>query len=536
MIGPALRFVQVALIVCRYRLVSLLPPHPLLRVAVLLQWLVPVTWFGPRHLSEGERLEQAMHELGPIFIKFGQLLATRRDLLPPDWTDALARLQDQVPPFPGKEAQTIIEEELGQPVSVLFDDFDITPLASASIAQVHTARLKTGQEVVIKVVRPGIEKTVERDLAVMRAGARWLERIWQDARYFRPSRVVADYQDIILGELDLKAEARNSETMRRHFLFSPLLYIPPIYLDFSTRRVMVMERIYGIPVNDIERIKDAGIDPRVLAERGVQIFFSQVFRFNFFHADMHPGNIFVNPANPESPQYLTIDCAIAGRLSQQDLNVLGRLALAVMRKDYGALVDVVVRAGWSTVPIDRHRFQRRVEEIVEPILSAQLDELEFAPLVLKLFDTARTFHIEAPVQYILLLKTLVHIEGLGRSIYPQLDIWTLGRPLMEAWMMEQFGPVATMKKLQERAPEWLASLPDMPELLRDSLEQLRDAPARERAMEARMEAMLTHHRRRTLTGVAGLALIVLPTLAGASPLSYTLSAAGALLLWRSWQK
>ena len=536
MIAPGLRILQVGLVVCRYRLVSLLPSHPLQRILVLLQWLLPVTWFGPRGLSEGERLERAMHELGPIFIKFGQLLATRRDLLPPDWTEALARLQDQVPPFPGKQAQAMIEQELGHPVAHYFDDFDITPLASASVAQVHTARLKTGQEVVIKVIRPGIDRIVTRDLAVMRAGARWLERLWRDARYFRPSRVVADYEDIIRGELDLKSEAHNSETMRRHFLFSPLLYIPPVYLDLSTRRIMVMERIHGIPVNDIERIKAAGIDPRVLAERGVQIFFSQVFRFNFFHADMHPGNIFVNPAKPDSPQYLTIDCAIAGRLSQQDLNVLGRLALAVMRKDYGALVDVVIRAGWATMPIDRHRFQRRVEEIVEPLLSAQLDELEFAPLVIKLFDTARAFHIEAPVQYVLLLKTLVHIEGLGRSIYPQLDIWTLGRPMMEAWMMEQFGPVATMKKLQERAPEWLASLPDMPDLIRDSLEQVRDAPARERQHEARLEALLASHRRRTLLGLAGLGLLAWPVAAGADVSNLLAGAAGVLLLWRGWRQ
>lgn len=528
--GAFLRVFQVAHVICRYRLLSLLPGHPLLRLLVVMQWLTPSAWFGPRNLSDGERLQMALQSLGPIFIKFGQLLATRGDLLPPLWIEALSRLQDQVPPFPGEQARRIIEQELGESIDTLFDNFDTTPLASASVAQVHTAHLKTGQDVVVKVVRPGIGKVVERDLAVMRTGARWLETLWQDARYFRPSHVVRDYEQIIRGELDLAAEARNSETMRRHFLFSPLLHIPPVFMDLSTSRVMTMERIYGIPVNDIERIKAAGIDPRVLAERGVEIFFSQVFRFNFFHADMHPGNIFVNPAKPESPQYLTIDCAIVGRLSRQDLDILGRLALAVMRKDYGTLVDVVIRAGWSTAPIDRARFQRAVEDVVEPIMSQPLDQLEFAPLVMKLFDMARGFHIEAPIQYILLLKTLVHIEGLGRSIYPQLDIWTLGRPLLEQWMLEQYGPTATLKKIQDRLPEWAAQLPDLPDLFRDGLENLRDMPAQQRRHEARMEQLLNRHRRRQIAGLAGLGLLAAPLAVTTTP-AWAPPALGAVLVW-----
>lgn len=503
---PLLRVFVVMHVVCRYRLLSLLPARPLLYPLLLLQWLYPAAWFGPR-LPAGERLQKALEELGPIFIKFGQLLATRRDLLPPDWTEALARLQDQVPPFDAELSRRIIERELGGPVEEVFATFERTPMASASVAQVHAATLKDGSDVVVKVIRPGIERTVARDLAVMRTGARWLERVWRDARYFRPLRVVEDYADIIEGELDLLREARNAETMRRHFLFSPLLYVPAVHHDLTTRRVMVMERIYGIPVNDIERIRAAGIDPKVLAERGVEIFFTQVFHFNFFHADMHPGNIFVSPKNPETPQYLGVDMAIVGQLSRDDLHLLGRLALMVMRGDYGAMVDLVIRAGWATVPIDRHRFQRTVEDIVGPMISQPLDQLEFAPLVLKLFDTARRFHIEAPVQYVLLLKTLVHVEGLGRSIYPQLDIWALGRPLLERFMYEQFGPAATLKKLHDRAPEWLASLPDMPDLLRDGLENLRTLPHQQRQMEARLSAELARHRRKLLAGIAGGALI-----------------------------
>lgn len=504
---PIFRILFVVHIVFRYRLLSLLPAHPLLKPLIVLQHLTPSSWFGPRHLSEGERLQYALQDLGPIFIKFGQLLSTRRDLLPGEWTDALAKLQDQVPPFDAAISQRIIERELGRPVGEVFEHFERTPMAAASVAQVHAARLPGGQEVVVKVIRPGIEAVVARDLKVMRFGAAWLERLWKDARYFRPGRVVADYQDVILAELDLSQEARNAEAMRRHFLFSPLLHIPATHPALSTRHIMVSDRIYGIPVNDIERIRAAGIEPRLLAERGFEIFFTQVFRHNLFHADMHPGNIFVNPENPQTPQYIAVDCAIAGRLSKEDLHILGRLVLLLMRQDYAGMADLVVRAGWTTAPIDRSRFQRVLEEIIEPIVSVPLDQLEFAPLVMKMFDAARGFHIEVPVQYILLLKTLVHIEGLGRSIYPQLDVWSLGRPMLESWMLEQYGPTATLKKLQERMPEWAAQLPDMPELFRDALDTLRHLPHQQRQLEEHMRRDLTQHRRKLLGGLAGLGLI-----------------------------
>jgi len=517
-------------VVCRYRLVSLLPAHPLLLPFTLLEFLHPAAWFGPRGLSEGERLRLALQELGPIFIKFGQLMATRRDLLPPGWTEQLAQLQDQVKPFDSAVAQARIEAELGAPVSELFARFDREPLASASVAQVHTAALHDGREVVIKVVRPGIEKVVDRDLRVMSLGARWLERLWRDARYFRPAHVVGDYADIIRGELNLESEALNTETMRRQFLFSPLLYVPEVHRNLTTRRVMVMERIYGIPVNDIERIQAAGIDPRTLAERGVEIFFTQVFKFNFFHADMHPGNIFVSADNPTAPQYLSVDCAIVGRLSREDLHLLGRLALMVMRQDYAAMVDLVIRAGWATVPIDRTRFQRTVEEIVGPMMSQPLDQLEFAPLVLKLFDAARQYHIEAPVQYVLLLKTLVHVEGLGRSIYPALDIWTLGRPLLENWALEEFGPMPTLKKLQQRAPEWLAQLPEMPDLLRDALDSLRNLPHAQRDQEARLATQLLHHRRKLFAGLGGGVMLATGAMLPLSAPTLACAAVGGLLL------
>jgi len=530
---PILRLLVVVHVVCRYRLLSLLPSHTLRPLLVTVQYLVPSSWLGTGKLSDGERLRRALERLGPIFIKFGQLLATRRDVLPPEWITALAQLQDQVAPFSGTQARAMVIAELPRPLDQVFQQFDDTPLASASVAQVHPARLADGTEVVVKVLRPGVEKRVERDLKVMLFCARTLERLSRQSRYFHPVRVVRDYQQVIRAELDLTQEARNSEAMRRHFLFSSLLHIPAVHLEISSRRVMVSDRIYGIPVNDIERIKAAGIDPRQLAERGVEIFFAQVFHHNLFHADMHPGNIFVNPQHPENPQYMAVDCAIAGRLSRRDLSVLGRMVLAVMREDYPSLVEQVIRAGWTQGPIDRQRFEQDVTGIIEPVRAASLEHLEFAPLVLRIFDLARTYHIEAPVQYILLMKTLVHIEGLGRSIYPQLDIWTVGRPLLERWMMEAYGPAATLGKLRNRLPEWMAQLPEMPDLLHDALETLRDQPHRQARLEVTMERNLRRHRRRLLAGVAGLGLLLVAIgdgLFAHGQLSWPLGIAGALLL------
>ncbi|MAO60263.1 MAG: ubiquinone biosynthesis protein UbiB [Alcanivorax sp.] len=536
---PVARLFVVVHVACRYRLFSLLPRHPARPLLLFFQYLMPASWLGTGSLSEGDRLRLALERLGPIFIKFGQLMAPRRDMLPPEWTEALARLQDDVTPFQGADARALVEAALPRPLDQVFADFDDVPLAAASVAQVHPATLPDGGEVVVKVLRPGIEERVERDLKVMDFGARVLERLWADARFFHPVRVVRDYQHVIRAELDLEREARNSETMRRHFLFSPLLHIPAVHLELSSRRVMVSERIHGIPVNDIERIRAAGIDPRQLAERGVEIFFTQVFRHNFFHADMHPGNIFVNPEHPESPQYMAVDCAIAGRLSKQDLNVLGRMVLAVMREDYPALVDLVIRAGWARGPVDRHRFEQAVTELIEPVRGASLESLEFAPLILKLFDLARDYHIEAPVQYILLMKTLVHIEGLGRSIYPQLDIWTTGRPLLERWMMEEYGPTATARKLRNRLPEWTAQLPEMPDLLRDALENLRHQPQQQRETVQRFEDGLRRHRHALLAGLGGLALAGLAAgdalFAGGARAPW-LALAGAVLLIRAWRR
>lgn len=530
---PVFRALYVLHIFCYYRLASLLPNHPAKWPLVIFQWLIPSAWFGPYRKSEGERLQLAFTALGPIFIKFGQLLATRRDMLPDEWIDALAQLQDQVKPFSSDAAMKRLEAELGQPIGTVFKRFNAKPMASASIAQVHSGELHDGTQVVAKIRRPGLAPIVTRDLQLMRTGARWLERVWKDARYFRPTRAVQDYQDIIEGELDLRMEGSNSEIMRRHFLFSPLLHIPKIHSQYTTERLLIIDRINGIPVNDIEAIKQAGINPKELAERGVEIFFKQVFTHNFFHADMHPGNIFVNPESAAAPQYMSIDCAIVGRLSQADLLLLGRLVLAVMREDFEDLTAAVIRAGWSTAPIDPVKLERAIRHMLEPMLSQPLDQLEFAPLVLEIFELTRRFHIEAPLQYILLLKTLVHIEGLGRSIYPKLDIWSIGRPLLEKRMLEIFGPAATMKKLQERAPEWLAQLPEMPDKLREALDTLQQQPFQQQRMEQKMQAMQQDNRRKLLLGLAGIGLFFTAVSQWQAPGNWIAGVAGAFLFWRA---
>lgn len=509
---------------CRYRLASLLPPHPAIRLLQWLQWLTPSCWFGPKGLDEGQRLKVALEELGPMYVKLGQLLSTRRDLLPPHWTDALTELQDKVAPFSIDVAKQRIEQELGRPISEVFERFDDAPLASASVAQIHTASLN-GKEVVLKVLRPGIEQQVEKDIALLVFMASLAEKLWRDAAIFHPAQVVNDYADIIRGELDLRAEAANAETTRRNFMFSPLLYVPHIYQELSTDKVMVMERIYGLPINRIADIQAAGISLKTMAETGITIFFTQVFEHNFFHADMHPGNIFINPQQADPPQYISIDTAICGHLSEKDLLLLGRLVLSVIRRDYALLVDLVVRAGWCAPTIDRYRFQQQLTKLVDPLLEQSLANLEFAPLVLKLLDTAREFHVKAPLQYMLLLKTLIHVEGLGQQIYPELDIWETARPFLENWMTERFGPAATAKKLQKRLPEWLAQLPDMPDLLRDALENAKQ-PA---LPPADMTATLTAHRRKTLIGAAGLALLVSPWLLS-MPI-WPAIAGGVLLGW-----
>ncbi|WP_323895846.1 ubiquinone biosynthesis regulatory protein kinase UbiB [Aeromonas allosaccharophila] len=425
-------------------------------------------------LSRGARIRLAFEALGPIFIKFGQMLSTRRDLLPPDIAEELALLQDRVPPFCGQAARQQIELSLGCPIETLFDDFDETPLASASIAQVHTARLKeSGREIVIKVIRPDIEPVIEADLRLMQALARLVARFVPQSARLRPIEVVEEYRKTILDELNLMREAANAIQLRRNFTGSEALYVPEIITDLCREQVLVMERIYGIPVSDIPALEANGTNMKLLAERGVEVFFTQVFRDSFFHADMHPGNIFVSYEHPENPLWIGIDCGIVGTLNREDKRYLAENFLAFFNRDYRRVAELHVESGWVPADTKVDEFEFAIRTVLEPIFEKPLSEISFGHVLLNLFNTARRFHMTVQPQLVLLQKTLLYVEGLGRQLYPQLDLWQTAKPYLENWMHEQVGPKAVWNAIKEKAPFWAEKLPELPELVYETLRQTR---------------------------------------------------------------
>ncbi|MGN4949356.1 ubiquinone biosynthesis regulatory protein kinase UbiB [Aeromonas sp. 94A] len=425
-------------------------------------------------LSRGARIRLAFEALGPIFIKFGQMLSTRRDLLPPDIAEELALLQDRVPPFCGQAARQQIELSLGCPIETLFDDFDETPLASASIAQVHTARLKdSGREIVIKVIRPDIEPVIEADLRLMQALARLVARFVPQSARLRPIEVVEEYRKTILDELNLMREAANAIQLRRNFTGSEALYVPEIITDLCREQVLVMERIYGIPVSDIPALEANGTNMKLLAERGVEVFFTQVFRDSFFHADMHPGNIFVSYEHPENPLWIGIDCGIVGTLNREDKRYLAENFLAFFNRDYRRVAELHVESGWVPADTKVDEFEFAIRTVLEPIFEKPLSEISFGHVLLNLFNTARRFHMTVQPQLVLLQKTLLYVEGLGRQLYPQLDLWQTAKPFLENWMHEQVGPKSVLNAIKEKAPFWAEKLPELPELVYETLRQTR---------------------------------------------------------------
>ncbi|GGB03331.1 ubiquinone biosynthesis regulatory protein kinase UbiB [Agarivorans gilvus] len=465
------RFRQINRTLCRYGIDQLLPkrlwPWPLRLLRSL------VFWWRNQHKddSAGARIRFAMEELGPVFIKFGQMMSTRRDLLPPEIADELALLQDQVSPFSGELAKQQIELALEQPVESLFDNFDMQPLASASIAQVHTARLKeNGQEVVLKVIRPGIEQTILSDIALMQRLAGWFARFFSDGRRLRPREVVEEYRKTIVDELDLAREASNAIQLRRNFLNAKELYIPEVYSDLCRKNLLVMERIYGIPVANIDELTAQNTNMKLLAERGVEVFFTQVFRDSFFHADMHPGNIFVSREHPEDPQYIGIDCGIVGTLNKEDQRYLAENFLAFFNRDYHKVAQLHIDSGWVPADTKVEEFEAAIRTVCEPIFAKPLSEISFGHVLLNLFNTARRFNMEVQPQLVLLQKTLLYVEGLGRQLYPELDLWATAKPFLERWMRKQVGPEAVFKALKEKAPYWLETLPHLPELVYDNLQ------------------------------------------------------------------
>ncbi|WP_394561353.1 ubiquinone biosynthesis regulatory protein kinase UbiB [Aquipseudomonas alcaligenes] len=472
------RLLRILRVVIRYRLDDLLLTLPLPTWMRALRFVLPWRWLPRRaaQRSRGEALRLALEDLGPIFIKFGQLLSTRRDLLPPDVADELARLQDQVPPFDPEHAVERIEQQLGARVGEVFARFDVQPLASASVAQVHAAQLKSGEEVVVKVIRPGLKPIIRSDLAWLFLAARIAEKASADARRLRPVEVVADYEKTIYDELDLLREAANASQLRRNFADSPLLYVPQVYWDWCRPKVLVMERIYGVPVTDMAVLADQRTNMKLLAERGVEIFFTQVFRDSFFHADMHPGNIFVATRTPWSPQYIAIDCGIVGSLTPEDQDYLARNLIAFFKRDYRRVAQLHIDSGWVPAETKVNEFEAAIRTVCEPIFEKPLKDISFGQLLLRLFQTARRFNMEVQPQLVLLQKTLLNIEGLGRQLYPDLDLWSTAQPFLERWMRERISPLHLLRNLQQQAEQ----VPHLSQMARDTLEKLnqqRPAPS-----------------------------------------------------------
>ncbi len=482
------RLYHIAKVQLEYGLDELLPDHQLTKAPLLLR--KSLFWIKNKRPEKplGERLRLALQELGPVWIKFGQMMSTRRDLFPPHIADPLALLQDQVAPFDGELAKKQMEQALGGPLEKWFTEFDIKPLASASIAQVHTARIKdTNQEVVLKVIRPDIRPVIDSDLKLMHRMARIVAGAMPEARRLKPVEVVREYEKTLLDELDLRREAANAIQLRRNFEGSEELYVPEVFPDFSNETVMVSERIYGIQVSDIEGLKANGTNMKLLAERGVSVFFTQVFRDSFFHADMHPGNVFVKPEHPENPMWIGLDCGIVGTLNSEDKRYLAENFLAFFNRDYRRVAELHVDSGWVPADTNVDEFEFAIRIVCEPIFAKPLCEISFGHVLLNLFNTARRFNMEVQPQLVLLQKTLLYVEGLGRQLYPQLDLWETAKPFLEEWMMNQVGPQALVNAIKDRAPFWAEKLPELPELLYDSLKQ-------GKAMNQRMDQLYQGYR------------------------------------------
>jgi ubiquinone biosynthesis protein len=463
-------------------------------------------WFGRRRAaSRGERLRLALEELGPIFVKFGQAVSTRRDLLPPDIAEELAKLQDRVPPFPGTVAQATIERAYGRPMSEVFAEFDTNPLAAASIAQVHVARLLDGKEVVVKVLRPGMRGWIERDIEVLYALARLAHRYWSEARRLRPIEIVAEYEKTILDELDLMREAANAAQLKRNFAGSDLLYVPDVYFDFCRLEVMVMERIHGVPISDLARLRAADTDIAKLAENGVRIFFTQVFRHNFFHADMHPGNIFVLATDPRNPRYAAIDFGIMGTLDPSDQHYLAENFLAVFDRDYRRVALLHVESGWVPANTRVDEMESAVRTVLEPIFNRPLKDVSFGNILVRLFEISRRFNMEIQPQLILLQKTLLNVEGLGRDLYPELDIWQTASPILREWMRERLGVRQVLRDLRRQLPELLEVARSMPTLMKGLVERSRggrlQVEIKAGELETLREEIRRSQRRRDLVSV-----------------------------------
>ena len=507
--AQAVRFFKVNLTLIQYGLDEILLKIPLFRPLRLLFHLLPWNWFGHTRSPLAVRIRLALEDLGPIFVKFGQMLSTRPDLLPTDVAEELSKLQDEVPPFDGEKARQIVVEALGAPVEKIFAHFDEKPLASASIAQVHPATLKDGREVVVKVLRPNVEKQVERDTGLLYMIARAGEKWWSEGNRLRLVEVVSQYEKIITDELDLMREAANASQLRRNFENSDLLYVPEVHWQYCRKNVMTMERIYGVRVNDVKTLNHHGVDLRILSERGVEIFFTQVFEHNFFHADMHPGNIFVLTENPKQPKYAGVDFGIVGSLSPSDQTYLAQNFLAFFQRDYARVAKLHIASGWVPTDTRPDEFEAAIRTVCEPIFQKPLNEISFGHFLIHLFQTAQRFNMEIQPQLILLQKTLLSIEGLGRQLYPQLDLWKTAKPFLEKWAAQRKGPRAIIRNLRHELPQALELLPQLPELVHRALTTMTKAGQKPAIDEKAMKKEIHRAQRKIIVIILLSALAII---------------------------
>jgi len=461
--------------------------------------------------ERGERLRQAFVALGPVYIKLGQLLSTRRDLLPPDIADALATLQDKVPPVPGFDVHGFVAAQIGQPITAIFEHLDEQPLASASIAQVHGAVLLDGTEVVVKLVRPGVRQVIEDDMALAKALAQKIDHWIPGAARLHLQNVAADHEQVLLQELSMHSEARNQIRLRRNFADSDLLYVPQVHAEHTREQLLVMQRVYGVPISHIDELERQGVDLKLLAHKGVETFFKQVFEHNFFHADMHPGNILIDTSDPKNPKYIALDCAIIGSLTDADQNYLAQNLLAFFHRDYHRVVELHLESGWIPADTDHEEFERVIREVCEPIFAKPLGEISFGEFVIELFHTAGEFNMELQPQLVLLQKTLLYIEGLGRQLYPELDLWETAQPFMEKWAADRLGPAAVISGWINAGPQIWQQLAKLPTILNTSdteLRRLKSSLQQQHASVTRIENSLNRQQRgRRYKQVAGVALV-----------------------------
>ena len=506
------RLLQIQRVLVRHGLDEIILATHLFRPLRFAFYLSPATWFHrERGGSRAERLRLALEELGPIFMKFGQTLSTRRDLLPRDIADELEKLQDRVPPFSSAQAQSIAEAAYERPLSEVFARFDEEPLAAATIAQVHTAQLASGKEVVVKIVRPGIREQIQRDIEVMYALAQLAARYWPDAHRLRPVELVREYEKTILDELDLMREAANAAQLRRNFADSRLLYVPEVYWDLCRKNVMVMERLHGVLINDIAELQRRGANIKRLAENGVEIFFTQAFRHNFFHADMHPGNIFVLLDDPQHPRYAAVDFGIVGTLDPRDQHYLAENFIAFFDHDYRRIAQLHIDAGWIPPHVRVDELESAVRTVCEPIANKPLKEISFGQVLISLFEAAQRFDAQMQPQLMLIQKTLLQIEGVGRQLYPDLDLWETAQPLLRQWMQERYSVRSMLKQARDQLPGFVDSLRMTPQLIQNTIQRAADGrlavPMQSPDIEALRREIREDARRRDTTVVAAIVLL-----------------------------